>query len=164
MWFSSFRFRSGFPFRGSIGEIILSSFVDVYNVQYFQVITWGNSSEMTKYFEESLSISCKETRISKRKGGGMGEGNIRVIWSSLFWSVEVIAEVLDSILPYWRCLLSLNWTRAKLDWTFSGDALHQVRQALTDPMNVLQSWDPSLVNPCTWFHVTCSSENTVIRV
>ncbi|KDO83144.1 hypothetical protein CISIN_1g045673mg, partial [Citrus sinensis] len=33
-----------------------------------------------------------------------------------------------------------------------------------DPNNVLQSWDPTLVNPCTWFHVTCNSENSVIRV
>ncbi|KAJ0037539.1 hypothetical protein Pint_23785 [Pistacia integerrima] len=35
---------------------------------------------------------------------------------------------------------------------------------LVDPNNVLQSWDPTLVNPCTWFHVTCNSENSVTRV
>ncbi|KAJ7294776.1 hypothetical protein O6H91_21G065100 [Diphasiastrum complanatum] len=45
-----------------------------------------------------------------------------------------------------------------------GDALHVFRQALEDPSNVLQSWDPTLVNPCTWFHVTCNSQNNVIRV
>jgi len=28
----------------------------------------------------------------------------------------------------------------------------------------LQSWDPTLVNPCTWFHVTCDGQNRVIRV
>ncbi|KAL2321843.1 hypothetical protein Fmac_026222 [Flemingia macrophylla] len=33
-----------------------------------------------------------------------------------------------------------------------------------DPNNVLQSWDPTLVNPCTWFHVTCNNDNNVIRV
>ncbi|XP_078444806.1 LRR receptor kinase BAK1-like [Wolffia australiana] len=33
-----------------------------------------------------------------------------------------------------------------------------------DPKKVLQSWDPTLVNPCTWFHVTCNSENSVTRV
>ncbi|KAK1583620.1 hypothetical protein Q3G72_025610 [Acer saccharum] len=27
-----------------------------------------------------------------------------------------------------------------------------------------QSWDPTLVNPCTWFHVTCNNDNSVIRV
>lgn len=46
----------------------------------------------------------------------------------------------------------------------SGDALNALRQALTDTSNVLQSWDPTLVNPCTWFHVTCNSDNNVIRV
>ncbi|KAG6516350.1 hypothetical protein ZIOFF_026809 [Zingiber officinale] len=46
----------------------------------------------------------------------------------------------------------------------TGDALHSLRTNLVDPNNVLQSWDPTLVNPCTWFHVTCSNENSVIRV
>ncbi|ESR52072.1 hypothetical protein CICLE_v10033830mg [Citrus x clementina] len=44
------------------------------------------------------------------------------------------------------------------------DALYTWRTTLSDPNNVLQSWDPTLVNPCTWFHVTCNSENSVIRV
>ncbi|GAB4861037.1 Somatic embryoproteinsis receptor kinase 1 [Ancistrocladus abbreviatus] len=45
-----------------------------------------------------------------------------------------------------------------------GDALHSLRTNLEDPSNVLQSWDPTLVNPCTWFHVTCNTDNSVIRV
>ncbi|KAK1278433.1 Somatic embryogenesis receptor kinase 2 [Acorus gramineus] len=45
-----------------------------------------------------------------------------------------------------------------------GDALHNLRTNLNDPNNVLQSWDPTLVNPCTWFHVTCNNDNSVIRV
>jgi len=45
-----------------------------------------------------------------------------------------------------------------------GDALYALRRSLTDPSNVLQSWDPTLVNPCTWFHVTCDGQNRVIRV
>ncbi|CAN1164565.1 BRASSINOSTEROID INSENSITIVE 1-associated receptor kinase 1 [Linum perenne] len=45
-----------------------------------------------------------------------------------------------------------------------GDALNALRTNLVDPNNVLQSWDPTLVNPCTWFHVTCNSENSVTRV
>ncbi|XP_074264172.1 somatic embryogenesis receptor kinase 1 [Silene latifolia] len=45
-----------------------------------------------------------------------------------------------------------------------GDALHTLRVNLQDPYNVLQSWDPTLVNPCTWFHVTCDSDNSVTRV
>ncbi|KAI4386178.1 hypothetical protein MLD38_004133 [Melastoma candidum] len=45
-----------------------------------------------------------------------------------------------------------------------GDALYALRKSLTDPQNVLQSWDPTLVNPCTWFHVTCNSDNRVTRL
>ncbi|XWS68327.1 hypothetical protein CRYUN_Cryun04dG0080800 [Craigia yunnanensis] len=45
-----------------------------------------------------------------------------------------------------------------------GDALNALKTNVADPNNVLQSWDPTLVNPCTWFHVTCNSENSVTRV
>ncbi|PON74064.1 Somatic embryogenesis receptor-like kinase [Parasponia andersonii] len=45
-----------------------------------------------------------------------------------------------------------------------GDALYTLRRSLSDPDNVLQSWDPNLVNPCTWFHVTCNQDNRVTRV
>ncbi|XP_073045557.1 BRASSINOSTEROID INSENSITIVE 1-associated receptor kinase 1-like [Primulina eburnea] len=45
-----------------------------------------------------------------------------------------------------------------------GDALSALKNNLADPNSVLQSWDPTLVNPCTWFHVTCNNENSVTRV
>ncbi|KAL9993687.1 putative transferase [Helianthus debilis subsp. tardiflorus] len=45
-----------------------------------------------------------------------------------------------------------------------GDALYALRRSVKDPTNVLQSWDPTLVDPCTWFHVTCDSENRVTRL
>ncbi|CAO2171807.1 unnamed protein product, partial [Urochloa humidicola] len=45
-----------------------------------------------------------------------------------------------------------------------GDALSALRRSLRDPGGVLQSWDPTLVNPCTWFHVTCDSANRVTRL
>ncbi|XP_074310053.1 leucine-rich repeat protein 1-like [Silene latifolia] len=45
-----------------------------------------------------------------------------------------------------------------------GDALYALRRAVRDPGNVLQSWDPTLVNPCTWFHVTCDHLNRVTRL
>ncbi|CAA0837380.1 Leucine-rich repeat (LRR) family protein [Striga hermonthica] len=44
------------------------------------------------------------------------------------------------------------------------DALYALRRSLSDPDNVLQSWDLNLVNPCTWFHITCNQENRVTRV
>ncbi|XP_038708697.1 BRASSINOSTEROID INSENSITIVE 1-associated receptor kinase 1-like isoform X2 [Tripterygium wilfordii] len=45
-----------------------------------------------------------------------------------------------------------------------GDALNALKSNFDDPNNILQSWDPTLVTPCTWFHVTCNSENSVTRV
>ncbi|XP_076943781.1 LRR receptor kinase BAK1-like [Bidens hawaiensis] len=45
-----------------------------------------------------------------------------------------------------------------------GDALYAFRKQLRDPYNVLQSWDRTLVNPCTWDHVTCNYQNSVTRV
>ncbi|XP_034927848.1 uncharacterized protein [Populus alba] len=45
-----------------------------------------------------------------------------------------------------------------------GNALQALRSRLSDPTNALQSWDPALVNPCTWFHVTCDSKNHVTRL
>ncbi|XP_004485552.1 BRASSINOSTEROID INSENSITIVE 1-associated receptor kinase 1 [Cicer arietinum] len=45
-----------------------------------------------------------------------------------------------------------------------GDALNALKSNLNDPNNVLQSWDATLVNPCTWFHVTCNGDNSVTRV
>ncbi|XP_028790439.1 BRASSINOSTEROID INSENSITIVE 1-associated receptor kinase 1-like [Neltuma alba] len=45
-----------------------------------------------------------------------------------------------------------------------GDALNAFKTSVADPNNVLQSWDATLVNPCTWFHVTCNTDNSVTRV
>ncbi|KAK9287055.1 hypothetical protein L1049_015464 [Liquidambar formosana] len=28
----------------------------------------------------------------------------------------------------------------------------------------MHSWDPTLVNPCTWYHVTCNNESSVTRI
>ncbi|KAL0004670.1 hypothetical protein SO802_012231 [Lithocarpus litseifolius] len=53
---------------------------------------------------------------------------------------------------------------ASVDCNSEGDALYALKTNLADPHNVLQSWDPTLFNPCTWFHVTCNNYNSVIRV
>ncbi|CAN6337245.1 unnamed protein product [Urochloa humidicola] len=44
------------------------------------------------------------------------------------------------------------------------DALTALRGGLKDPDGALNSWDPTLVNPCTWFYVTCDGDNRVIRL
>ncbi|CAN6327802.1 unnamed protein product [Urochloa humidicola] len=44
------------------------------------------------------------------------------------------------------------------------DALTALRGGLKDPDGALNSWDPTLVNPCTWFYVTCDGDNRVTRL
>ncbi|XP_076928582.1 leucine-rich repeat protein 2-like [Bidens hawaiensis] len=62
-------------------------------------------------------------------------------------------------------LLSLLSTLTPILSTNSeGTVLHALRIKFSDPKNVLQSWDPTLVNPCTWFHITCDANNHVIRL
>ncbi|KAH9686223.1 BRASSINOSTEROID INSENSITIVE 1-associated receptor kinase 1 [Citrus sinensis] len=60
--------------------------------------------------------------------------------------------------------LCFSITVAKSNYLVLCDALNALKTNLADPNNVLQSWDATLVNPCTWFHVTCNSENSVTRV
>ncbi|XP_052203775.1 leucine-rich repeat protein 1-like isoform X1 [Diospyros lotus] len=60
------------------------------------------------------------------------------------------------------CLLLLSSPLATAN--LEGDALYAVRRAVKDPDNVLQSWDPTLVDPCTWFHVTCDGDGRVTRL
>ncbi|CAA2966105.1 BRASSINOSTEROID INSENSITIVE 1-associated receptor kinase 1-like [Olea europaea subsp. europaea] len=43
-----------------------------------------------------------------------------------------------------------------------GDALNAFKTNLADPNIVLQSWDSTLVNPCTWFHITCNSDKVLL--
>nr|POF11808.1 brassinosteroid insensitive 1-associated receptor kinase 1 [Quercus suber] len=62
------------------------------------------------------------------------------------------------------CSILLFGFVSKVSANSEGDALNALKTNLADPNNVLQSWDPTLVNPCTWFHVTCDSENSVTRV
>lgn len=61
-------------------------------------------------------------------------------------------------------LLLLSTPFAPTNANLEGDALYALRRAVKDPNNVLESWDPTLVDPCTWFHVTCDSDNRVTRL
>ncbi|CAH9101573.1 unnamed protein product [Cuscuta europaea] len=72
--------------------------------------------------------------------------------------------VLREVLVLLAVLLIILHPLRHIIANLEGDALHSLRTSLQDPNNVLQSWDPTLVNPCTWFHVTCNSANSVIRV
>ena len=43
-----------------------------------------------------------------------------------------------------------------------GDILYAQKLAWEDPNNEMQSWDPTLFNPRTWFHMTCNDDKYVI--
>ncbi|KAL6186279.1 hypothetical protein ACLB2K_042400 [Fragaria x ananassa] len=60
--------------------------------------------------------------------------------------------------------LLLSWPLIPTTANLEGDALFALRRAVKDSNNVLQSWDPTLVDPCTWFHVTCDGDNRVVRL
>ncbi|WOL18416.1 somatic embryogenesis receptor kinase 2 isoform X2 [Canna indica] len=68
------------------------------------------------------------------------------------------------VIAWFLCLVLVFHPLGTLLSNMEGDALHTLRANLNDPNNVLQSWDPTLVNPCKWFHVTCNNESRVIRV
>ncbi|KAJ9180442.1 hypothetical protein P3X46_008685 [Hevea brasiliensis] len=63
-----------------------------------------------------------------------------------------------------QLLVLLSIIVAPTNANVEGDALHALRKAVKDPGLVLESWDPTLVDPCTWFHVTCDSDNRVTRI
>lgn len=44
----------------------------------------------------------------------------------------------------------------------SVQALMAIKVALKDPHGVLDNWDSTSVDPCSWAMVTCSSESLVI--
>ncbi|KAG6414902.1 hypothetical protein SASPL_122277 [Salvia splendens] len=74
------------------------------------------------------------------------------------WSMGMILRVA------YLCLVLVFAGFSQVSANVEGDALNALKTNLADPNNVLQSWDPTLVNPCTWFHVTCNSDNFVTRV
>ncbi|CAN1137206.1 Leucine-rich repeat protein 1 [Linum perenne] len=47
-------------------------------------------------------------------------------------------------------LLAAAVAISSVDCNSEGDALNALKVQLVDPNNALQSWDPTLVNPCTW--------------
>ncbi|PKI74954.1 hypothetical protein CRG98_004726 [Punica granatum] len=69
-----------------------------------------------------------------------------------------------------RAFLVLLWLDVQLQsllgvaGNLESDALIEFKNVLYSPNDVLQSWDSSLADPCTWFHVTCNNENSVTRV
>ncbi|XP_078160423.1 leucine-rich repeat protein 1-like isoform X2 [Carex rostrata] len=44
------------------------------------------------------------------------------------------------------------------------DILYAQKEAWTDPNNVLESWNQSLSTPCSWLHITCNNNNSVVKI
>ncbi|XP_076908674.1 leucine-rich repeat protein 1-like [Bidens hawaiensis] len=61
-------------------------------------------------------------------------------------------------------IFTLSAVTSKVTFNSDVDALYALRQSLNDPDNALQSWDPSNVDPCTWFYVTCDQDNRVTHM
>ncbi|PNY15645.1 somatic embryogenesis receptor kinase 1-like protein [Trifolium pratense] len=59
-----------------------------------------------------------------------------------------MAPIFNS-LPFYAVFLTLTLVQFA-HANSEGDALYTLKRSLTDPDNVLQSWDPTLVSPCTW--------------
>ncbi|GER40608.1 leucine-rich repeat protein kinase family protein [Striga asiatica] len=70
------------------------------------------------------------------------------------------ASVLSLVVVCFTLTLRLRVSNANTE----GDALYAFKQALSDPQDVLENWDPTLVNPCTWEHVQCDSSSNVVRM
>ncbi|CAN6289056.1 unnamed protein product, partial [Urochloa humidicola] len=84
--------------------------------------------------------------------------NRRLPPSNSSWS-----PMASRVVALFAALLAIAAARAVAS-NDEGDALYALRQRLKDPNGVLQSWDPTLVNPCTWFHVTCNQGSRVERL
>ncbi|KAK7319400.1 hypothetical protein RJT34_04121 [Clitoria ternatea] len=78
--------------------------------------------------------------------------------------LKMVGKV-ERVISSFMCLFLL-WAilLLKVSANSEGDALNAFKYGLNDPNNVLQSWDSTLVTPCTWFHITCNNENSVTRV
>ncbi|KAK7246778.1 hypothetical protein RIF29_41648 [Crotalaria pallida] len=74
---------------------------------------------------------------------------------------RVISSFMGSFLVWAFLVLDLV---LKVSGNAEGDALNALKSNLLDPNNVLQSWNATLVNPCSWFHVTCNNDKSVVRV
>ncbi|KAI6669692.1 hypothetical protein NL676_004577 [Syzygium grande] len=103
------------------------------------------------YSEPSRARGWESFDLGRGGGSGMEMRAGLRSWS-WSWSSVVCAS--------WLALATLRLAGANSE----GDALYTFRRSLSDRDNVLQSWDPTLVNPCTWFHITCNQDNRVTRV
>ncbi|KAI4295745.1 hypothetical protein L6164_035757 [Bauhinia variegata] len=88
-------------------------------------------------------------------------------FSILFFMLSEVSTRKKKMVPFISLsvlFVLLQCPLPTLSTNSEGNALNALKIQLIDPNNVLQSWDSTLVNPCTWFHVTCDSNNHVTRL
>ncbi|KAL4580852.1 hypothetical protein LXL04_017057 [Taraxacum kok-saghyz] len=74
-------------------------------------------------------------------------------------------QEMDKTLPRILCWFIFGFYNLSSVYGNEVEALTALKAQLHDyDSSVLQSWDPALSIPCTWFHVTCDNENKVIRI
>ncbi|XP_047165319.1 BRASSINOSTEROID INSENSITIVE 1-associated receptor kinase 1-like isoform X1 [Vigna umbellata] len=72
--------------------------------------------------------------------------------------------------PSLICFYILFWTFLvhhmvlRVSGNAEGDALTVFKNKVIDPTGALSNWNPNILTPCTWFHVVCNGENSVIRL
>ncbi|XP_058216331.1 somatic embryogenesis receptor kinase 2-like [Rhododendron vialii] len=85
--------------------------------------------------------------------GGRGGGVFYVFME--FWASSFTTSI---------CLILVASRLSPASGDIEGNALIALKNSLVDPNNVLQTWGPTLVNPCNWVHVTCNNQNSVTIV
>ncbi|TVU25266.1 hypothetical protein EJB05_27757, partial [Eragrostis curvula] len=80
-------------------------------------------------------------------------GNVKSLRAAM-WSLVTAAALLTGLLAL-AMPASCNT---------EGDILFMQRAAWQQPITALDSWDPTLVNPCTWEYVTCDNESHVTHL
>lgn len=73
-------------------------------------------------------------------------------WTILWHVGLLVLTLMES-----RCYASLSPTGINYEVV----ALTEIKKALHDPYNVLENWDVTSVDPCSWRMVTCSSDGSV---
>ncbi|KAH0991983.1 hypothetical protein GBA52_003466 [Prunus armeniaca] len=134
-----------------------------------ELLAQNRGNAMLRYKEKKKTRSRydKHIRYESRKARADTRKRVK---GRFVKATEAPDELIDFFLCVMGCrvllgfLLAAAAVIASVDCNSEGDILNAWKTQLTDPNNVLQSWDPTLINPCTYFHVTCNSENSVTRL
>ncbi|TVU25265.1 hypothetical protein EJB05_27756, partial [Eragrostis curvula] len=84
--------------------------------------------------------------------------------SSINYFSDFLSAAMRSLFAAAALLAGLLALAMPADCNPEGDILYMQRAEWQQPMTALESWDPTLVNPCTWEYVTCDNESHVIRL